>query len=123
MAPDDLAAAVAECARPLGVLNAVVYLVDLQQGWLRPMPSEKATDRVPLSIDGTMAGRAYRLITEQIRETDDGRPLLWLPLLDGSARLGVLELVVEYVSDAALARFRALASLVGLLVVSKSTYS
>ena len=123
MAPDDLPDAVAEHLRPVGVLSAVIYLVDLQQGWLRPIPGWQVLDRPDLSIDATLAGRAYRHGEPQVSETDEGRPLLWLPLIDGSERLGVLELVVERADDATMQRYRAVASLVGLMVVSKGAYS
>jgi serine phosphatase RsbU (regulator of sigma subunit) len=48
---------------------------------------------------------------------------VWLPLIDGTERLGVLELAAAEVTEQVLARYRTLASLAGLMVVSKSGYS
>jgi len=46
----------------------------------------------PLSLDGTMAGRAFRA-TEVVVSPDGSR--LWVPLLDGTERLGILEVLVD----------------------------
>ena len=43
--------------------------------------------------------------------------------MDGTERLGVLELAVEDAGEAMLGRYRTLASLAGLLIASKSVYS
>jgi serine phosphatase RsbU (regulator of sigma subunit) len=59
-------------------------------------------------------------------EDDDGRRL-WIPLVDGVERLGVLELCLAAddakSSEATPDRCRILASLVGLLIASKGDYS
>ena len=47
----------------------------------------------------------------------------WIPLVDGTERLGVLELTVTDMSDVMLARYETLASLAALMIVSKSHYS
>ncbi len=43
--------------------------------------------------------------------------------MDGTERLGVLSLTVADVSEAMLAKYRALASLAGMLITAKSHYS
>jgi serine phosphatase RsbU (regulator of sigma subunit) len=125
MAPGTLADHVAEAARPLGVTAARIYLADLQQRRLRPMSDDSGRRSAPLAIDSTPAGRAFQTITMEHGEDDD-RPL-WIPLVEGVERLGVLELCFaddnDKVSDATVERCRILASLVGLLIASKSTYS
>lgn len=123
LAPDQLCDAVVDYFRPVGVHLAVVYLVDMQQGWLRPMPGAHAADRPAQAIDATLAGRAFQLARPQVTEAADGRPRLWLPVLDGSERLGVLELVVDGADGRSIDRYSTLASLLGLLIVSKSKYS
>jgi serine phosphatase RsbU (regulator of sigma subunit) len=50
-------------------------------------------------------------------------PHLWIPLVDGTERLGVMELEVSDASPAKLKWFKALASLAALMVVSKASYS
>ena len=47
--------------------------------------------RVALGIEGTLAGRAYRTGQVQAADGAAGTRRLWLPLSEGSERLGVLE--------------------------------
>ncbi|GAB2833463.1 PP2C family protein-serine/threonine phosphatase [Actinoallomurus bryophytorum] len=144
MAPGTLADHLAEAARPLGVSEARIYLADLQQHRLRPMPDGSGSGAEPLDIESTTAGRAFQTVTIQSAEIEhvagqDGPFRLWVPLLEGVERLGVLELcftrdggeastrllddVSGKISAATLERCRILASLTGLLIASKGTYS
>jgi stage II sporulation SpoE-like protein len=120
--PGDVAGALVAAARPLGVSAACIYLSDLRQHELRPMPG--GASREPLDIGSTLAGRVYRTVSPQHRPVPggDGHEV-WLPLIDGTERLGVLELITAGVTEPVLARYRMLASLAGLMVVSKSGYS
>jgi hypothetical protein len=134
MPPDALTDVVAEHARLLGIDGVRVYLADLQQRRLCPLPSAGAGQIPALAIDSTLAGRAFQTITMQhtggepdpeldgIAETP-GPYRLWVPLMDGTERLGVLDLVVADIGAAVLDRCRTLASLLGLIVASKSSYS
>jgi Stage II sporulation protein E (SpoIIE) len=122
--PDDVAGALAETAKPLGVLAVRIWLADLQQQYLRALPERTAQLPPPQAVDTTIAGRAYRTV-QTFHNPANGQHghRVWLPLLDGSERLGVLELTVTEVNEAMLARYRMLASLAGLMVASKSIYS
>jgi hypothetical protein len=121
MVPD----VITEAARPLGVKAARIYLSDLQQRSLRLLPSADGQPRDALAINTTVAGRAYRTI--QIQQSQGTGPEsvrhLWIPLVDGTERLGVMEFEVTDVSPAKVEWFKALASLAGLMVVSKAGYS
>jgi serine phosphatase RsbU (regulator of sigma subunit) len=123
--PDDVAETLAKAARPLGVSEARVYLADLQQRHLAPPRIGGGRAPEPLLIDATMAGLAYRTVTVQPVRAGDSRDAyqVWIPLVDGTERLGVLGLTVSDVSEAMLARYRTLASLAGLMVMAKSRYS
>jgi serine phosphatase RsbU (regulator of sigma subunit) len=90
--PDHLAELVAQHAREIGLAEVVVYLADYGQTRLVPLPYPGMPARGPLSVDVTLAGRAYRTASALDGEPD-GTPgrRLWLPLLDGSERIGVLE--------------------------------
>ena len=124
MRPDDLGGALAEAARPLGVSEVRVYLADLQQRHLAPLPASSHAAE-PLVIEATMAGRAYRTVTVQhIPAGDSGDAYqVWIPLIDGTERLGVLGLTVGDISEAMLGRYRTLASLAAVMIATKSTYS
>ncbi len=94
LTPSDLAAVAVEEARSLGVDELVLYLVDYEQTHLIPVPSRYADDRTALSIEGTLGGRAFA--TSSILQTESEppvRPTLWIPLVDGTDRLGVAEVV------------------------------
>ncbi|WP_406209566.1 serine/threonine-protein phosphatase [Kitasatospora sp. NBC_01560] len=133
--PDGLAALVRRTARAMGLDDARVYLADVQQTHLVPLPPADSDSDGPapaedtaaatLGVEGTLAGRAYR--TESLRLSTDGAPVLWLPLLDGVERIGVLRVTAPAPApapdDATLARCRTLASLTALLVASKTAFS
>jgi hypothetical protein len=120
LAPDDLVAAVTRAGRALNAEDVAIYLVDYEQTLLVPLPD--GTDRTPLAIDTTLAGRAFAAIAVQEAPTESGRRL-WLPLLDGAERLGVLGLTLPSVDDALRARCGWLATLVAELLMTKGQYT
>ncbi|MEO5876033.1 MAG: PP2C family protein-serine/threonine phosphatase [Streptosporangiaceae bacterium] len=120
--PHLIADAVTEHAAPLGVLRCVIYLSDLRQSLLVPMRGRQTEGRESLAVDGTLAGLAYRVSKVFDTQDDDGRTQVWLPLLDGADRLGVLELLVAELDDSVSARLRMLASVTALILVSKRAY-
>src|SRR3954454_24601729 len=82
-APGDIGRIVAEEARRIGVDSLVVYLVDYEQRTLVPVPAPDACASGRLSIQGTVAGRAFATTTMLDVEGDDGQGRrLWIPLLD-----------------------------------------
>jgi hypothetical protein len=124
--PEEIAACVVAAARPLGVTGARIYLADLQQRNLRPVPGGPGGPPV-LAVDGTLAGLAYRTVTICYAAADGGAGetgwQVWLPLIGGTERLGVLELGCAEVREPMLARYRTIASLTGLVVASKTMFS
>ena len=120
LAPDALVAAVTRTGRALDAEDVAIYLVDHEQTLLVPLPD--GTDRAPLEIDTTLAGRAFAAVAVQEAETGSGQRL-WLPLLDGAERLGVLGLTLPRVNDPLRKRCRWLASLTAELLVSKTRYT
>ena len=125
MGPAEVSTALAQAALPLGVSAARIYLADLQQRQLALLAGEgQSADALP--IDSTLAGRAYQTVTIQsalVRGTAGENYQVWIPLVDGTARLGVLCLTVADASEAMLDRYRALASLAGLIIEAKVGYS
>lgn len=127
MRPDEVAGALVRAARPLGVSAARIYLADLQQRRLAPLPAGEGGDAHELPVESTLAGRAYQTMSVQlapVREagTEVGYQV-WIPLVDGTERLGVLCLTVADVSEAMLTSYRTLASLTGIMVRSRASYS
>ncbi len=126
MAPDQMSALAAEGAAALGARDAVVWLVDYEQAALVPVLTPQDGPRERLSVDGSLAGRAFRSVESLEVEADDLRRL-WVPLLDGIERLGVLEVVLP-ASDGPLPEelrrmLGQLAHLLAELLVSNSAYT
>ncbi|MFH8387073.1 hypothetical protein ACH4E7_40200 [Kitasatospora sp. NPDC018058] len=100
LAPREIPALVQEASRRLGLSQARVYIADMQQRELVALPNPAqahqiatgvATELERLSVDASLAGRAYRTETVQIAAaTVPGERVGWLPLVDGVGRLGVL---------------------------------
>lgn len=122
--PEDLPAMAMRAARLVGAGTAVIYLVDHQQRELIPLPGGSAPPRTPFGIDGTLGGRAFSLVTTCVSEAESDAPRLWVPLLDGAERLGVLEVVfADRIGEHAADDCMLVASLLAELVVTRSLYS
>jgi hypothetical protein len=122
--PERLPDLAATAGRALGVQTSL-YLIDHEQRRLVCVPAREGTGEPALGVDGTVAGRAFR--TVRILSTDrDGRPRLWVPVLDGADRLGVLEVRISDPADLHDPGLRQqcqwLASLLGHLVASMGVY-
>ncbi len=91
--PDQLPDLIARCARGLGAAETVMFLVDYEQASLVPIHGSEAGHREPLRVEGTLAGAAFRRVTSQVSEAGGSRRV-WVPLLDGVERLGVVEYVL-----------------------------
>ncbi|WP_157682741.1 PP2C family protein-serine/threonine phosphatase [Nocardioides scoriae] len=125
-APDELPRAVADAAGELGAADAVVHLADLQQRQLVPLPPAGSQEpgAAPLGVDSTLAGRAFQTLQPVSGAGPGERVQLWLPLLDGSERLGVLGLTVQPGTALAdePAGLRAFASALAHLLVTRNLY-
>jgi hypothetical protein len=84
-------------AKGLGAGDAALYLVDYEQRVLVPVPNRDGERREEVVIDTTLAGRCYRTLDIQQTVGEDGRGRMWVPVLDGVERLGVLE--VDFDAD------------------------
>ena len=119
-----LPAVLEQAAHALGV-EMVAYLVDYDQRVLRPLRAPWHEPLEPLAVDTTLAGRAFRQVEPVLRER--GRRGLWMPLLDGVERLGVLDVTVpdgHDPADPALHRdLDLVVALLGHLVVIQDRYT
>src|SRR3954464_6134101 len=86
--PDELAPAVSAVLAPLGI-RTTIYLVDDEQRALRMIPTGDRPTGEPLSLEGTVAGQAFSLVRTQ-PAGDSG---WWVPMVNGTDRLGVIEFV------------------------------
>ena len=116
--PYECGRVAAEAAETLGGRDGALFLVDLNQ---RVLVQIDAVGRPAetLSIDGTVAGRAFS--TNTITATaGEGGQRLWVPLVDGADRLGVVAATFDRVDDEVVSACASFAHLLASLVLSKS---
>jgi Stage II sporulation protein E (SpoIIE) len=120
--PDEMPGLVQEHGERLGASTAVVFLADLDQRVLAPLSADRETALQDVAIDATLAGRCYR--STQLLDTADssGDRIVWVPLVDGTERLGVLQLVFPDDTITDPDDLLAFSSLIAELIVSKSKY-
>lgn len=132
-APDELPGMVADAAAVFDGEDAIICLADLQERILVPFrgPSSHIHGESPqvLGVDSTIAGRAFQQMHQLFQSADarDGahRTRIWLPLIDGTERLGVLGVTLPSSAlddDPGMRRLQRFASVVAELVVTKSLY-
>ncbi|MER7170301.1 PP2C family protein-serine/threonine phosphatase [Streptomyces mesophilus] len=113
----DLAMVVTLAAEAMDLAPVQAYLADLQQRRLIPLGSPAE----PLAVDDSAGGWAYR--KQDLHIEEDGRAItVWLPLIDGAERLGVLAASTPAMDSSFLVRCRALAALLAPVITSKRAY-
>ncbi|HEX7744190.1 MAG TPA: PP2C family protein-serine/threonine phosphatase [Micromonosporaceae bacterium] len=121
--PDELPAAVNAALQKLGV-TVTIYLVDAEQCQLRPLPDPDHPLPDPLPIDSTLAGRAFTHL--EIHVAHGQPPRLWVPVVNGTERLGLLDVRpppgVDPHDESVHEGCRLIAGLLGHLITSKSVY-
>jgi hypothetical protein len=118
--PDDLVALVRRKGAMVGLRDVDVYLVDKEQRLLRPLGGDD--DAGELTIDGSLAGRAYQRSDVVVGEAHGVSRRAWFPILDGTSRVGVMGAHVDASEGAALDGGRQLAGLLAFLIVAKSAH-
>ncbi|MFB7830959.1 PP2C family protein-serine/threonine phosphatase [Streptomyces sp. NPDC056056] len=116
----ELATAVYDAGRSMGLTDSAMYVADLQQIRLIALPLPLAENQRTLDIDTSLAGLAYR--TETVQQSRDGATA-WLPMIDGAERLGVLKVTAPALDAALLEGCAALAGMAALLLVSQASHS
>jgi sigma-B regulation protein RsbU (phosphoserine phosphatase) len=89
--PEQLASTVGAALARLG-LRATIYQVDPEQRTLRPLPHPDRPDPDPIGVDTSAAGRAFALV-ESVSEDSPPDRRWWVPMVNGTDRLGVVEFV------------------------------
>jgi hypothetical protein len=121
--PEDLAEMAMQVAPLLDSTAVIIYLIDHKQRVLLPLVAGSTPSREPLTVDGTLGGRAFSMVTAYRSDSDTSDTRLWAPLLDGSERLGVVEFVgPQPFDDQAVEDCVAVTSLLAELVVTRDLY-
>lgn len=130
---EQLPALVTEHVRLAGWSDVTIYLADLQQHVLAPVTvgGPHADDRHGdrhggLSVEGTVPGRAFQL-GEILPAAPEDPFHWWVPLLDGTERIGVLHVTSPNTLRAGdvdtMQQLRELAALIAMLILSKRVTS
>ncbi|WP_169946319.1 PP2C family protein-serine/threonine phosphatase [Microbispora sp. H11081] len=123
---EDIPSLIGRYGRLAGFKEIGVYLTDLRERVLRRLPGPGEQDARPgeLGIDTTLAGRALREVRALRGGPENGGPASWwVPMLDGTERLGLLRMTPMSEDDGLEDRMRHISSLVALIVVSKRSFS
>jgi serine phosphatase RsbU (regulator of sigma subunit) len=117
--PASVADVVVGMAAEVGATDAILYLVDFAQETLEPLPSRTTHAEVPHSeaVAGTMAGRAFITQAPAIAERPAGARV-WVPVVEGSDRTGVLAVTVPEASDELVTVSEELGLLAGYLIAT-----
>src|SRR3954454_3166355 len=124
----ELAEGVADQASCIAARDVVLYLIDLEWATLVPLPSPAASavGAEPQSVSGTVAGRAFATTTILTTPSENGaRRRVWVPLLDGTERIGVMAMSFDgaQVAQRTLEVCERYGHLVAILVATKGMYS
>ncbi|MBP3078896.1 stage II sporulation protein E [Streptomyces sp. 604F] len=127
MALEVLPAKASEHAAEVGFTQVLIYLADLQREVLRPLTGScDAGSEAELPVDGSVAGRVYQYGTITAgAPTGSGEHHWWVPLLDGTDRLGVLRVTTAAGDEDEHAEelMNMLASVIALIIESKQEIS
>jgi hypothetical protein len=119
---DDLPRVIAEAVSLVG-LTAQMYLVDLAQRTLWPIPKGSGG---AVTVEGSLAGRAFQFVKILAGTDPDAGVVLWVPMVDGTDRLGVLRMGLPNGTDGddpgLRQRCSVVAGLAGHLVATKFPY-
>jgi hypothetical protein len=122
MPPRLVGPLVAQEIAAMGGRDVAIYLQDFEHAVLRPLQGAGMSGR-PAPIDDSSAGTAFRTDRPREVEQPDGSIRLFIPMLDGSDRVGVLALTLPRVDDNDRRLAQRIAGLTADLVVTKSGYT
>ncbi|SDE60701.1 Stage II sporulation protein E (SpoIIE) [Blastococcus fimeti] len=122
MPPRLVGPLVAQEIAAMGGRDVAIYLQDFEHSVLRPLQGAGLGGE-PASIDDSSAGTAFRTDRPCEVAQPDGGVRLFVPMLDGSDRVGVLALTLPRVDDNDRRLAQRIAGLTADLVVTKSGYT
>jgi sigma-B regulation protein RsbU (phosphoserine phosphatase) len=90
--PDELAATVERAVARLGI-GVTIYQIDVEQRSLRPLGRPRTGNLPPVPVEGSLAGQVVTRLDPLLTGTGPER-VWWVPMVDGSDRLGVVAFAV-----------------------------
>jgi len=122
MPPHLIAPLVAELIAVIGGRDVTVLLQDYDQLTLVSLPGRGLLAEAPVPIDGSSAGRAF-LGDELVERTEGDLVRVFVPLLDGTDRVGVLAFTSERLDEHDRRLARRFGGLLADVLVTKGMYT
>jgi len=120
VAANDIRRVVKLAGRVLGASSARLLIADYALESLRELGQNEATGD-ELAIDGTLIGRAFA--EGSVRTSGEAPTVVWAPLVEGTERLGVLELEFPTWPAESAAALDEIVRLLVLIVISRRRYT
>ena len=118
--PDQLPTLGEHAGERVGVRATTVYLTDFSQRRLIPFADRYGAE--PFEIEGTVGGRAF-IQGVAVEVHHDHGVILWVPLVDGVERLGVVQFELDRLDESRRGVLTKVAALLATEVVSRGQYS
>lgn len=122
MPPQLIAPLVAEVIAVIGGRDVTIFLQDYDQLTMVTLPGRGLQVEEPVTIDGSLAGRAF-LSDERVEQTVADGMRVFVPLLDGTDRVGVLAFTADRWDDDDRRLARRFAGLLADVLVTKGMYT
>lgn len=126
IAPDRLAVLAAAVAARCGVADLWIWLADHEQRSLVRIPRSNVTEELEvgegrIDLETSVGGRAY-ISSKPVEVARNGGVMMWLPLMDGVDRIGVLQVQVADVDATTRGLLPSLASVIAAEVTTRGAY-
>lgn len=117
--PASIPDVVLRVATDFGATDVILYLVDFAQTTLEPLPDRTTHADLPKSeiVATTLAGRAFVDQQPATAERNEG-VRVWVPIVEGSDRTGVLAVTVPKATDAVVGMCEELGLFAGYLIAA-----
>ncbi len=117
---DDLPDLADSAGRRLGARQTTMFLIDYEQTALLPLTRDITEGGLP--VEGTLAGRTFSDVS-RYEAGDSAAPTLWVPLLNGTERLGVVSFAFDRTLDDQLrSDCTTIAAMLAELTVTRNQY-
>lgn len=122
--PASLDTILATVGREIGAADLVLYLVDFEQVMLEPLGDHPDLPKAPRAqaVATTMAGRSFLDQRPVTAERPDGTRI-WVPVIEGSDRTGVLALTIPSADPATVEACEEIGLFAGYLIATRAAFT
>lgn len=121
--PADLPDLASQAAAQMDLHELTIYLADVQQDVLIPLATRHDPEQPTLPIDTSLPGSSFRTLSVRVKEAETSGLYVWLPMMDGINRIGVMGLRTAQLDSSTLLFCRSLATTLTLIILTKGDHS